>query len=375
MLGSTRWLGREAVCPKCGDRAVLAFPEEGRAPVAVQRAAPGAKASPMRWLLLLALLPLAVAPAIDLDIEERWRRTLDDNPKAKKVMERAEEWGGASEEDYEKALSRIPGRRIHGALLARGSGVHWLFLLLSAAAFAAAVRWLVPPGRASWRQLASVGAFTATAGVFLLVGLQAASGEGGILGLLIAVSYAMTSIPNLGFIPRLIGFTCGVGLLEELCKAAPLLWRFRGGAPLDVRGAAAWGLASGLGFGLIEGVIYSEMHYNGFASATLYVIRFVSCVALHGVWTGTVGILMWKRQDGLSGGFGGWAMSVLTVLAGPILLHALYDTLLTFDHPALALGVAVLSFAWFLGLYGRADAIEAGAVNPAGAAIRSETPN
>ena len=46
-----------------------------------------------------------------------------------------------------------------------------------------------------------------------------------------------------------------------------------------------------------EGIMYSSRYYNGFASPGIYFVRFISCVALHALWTGSVGISVHRRQE------------------------------------------------------------------------------
>ena len=62
------------------------------------------------------------------------------------------------------------------------------------------------------------------------------------------------------------------------------------------RGACLWGMASGVGFGLAEGVLYAGQSYNGVAPAGIYLVRFASCVALHAVWSGSVGITVFLSR-------------------------------------------------------------------------------
>ena len=61
----------------------------------------------------------------------------------------------------------------------------------------------------------------------------------------------------------------------------------------------------------------------------------MSCVALHAVWSGSVGL-------SLAAGRG----SVVRALAVPAVVHGLYDALLAYQHNAAALGAAGASFGW-----------------------------
>jgi RsiW-degrading membrane proteinase PrsW (M82 family) len=153
----------------------------------------------------------------------------------------------------------------------------------------------------------------------------------------------------------MLGFTIGVGLLEELCKALPLYWHFRKSASLDVRGAVVWGLASGIGFGVSEGISYAGSWYNGIQGGGIYVLRFSSCVALHAVWSATVAILIWRKQPSIHAmtHFFEWVPIVFTTLASSMLIHGFYDTCVKKEYGAAALASAVLSFALFFWLYDR----------------------
>ena len=57
------------------------------------------------------------------------------------------------------------------------------------------------------------------------------------------------------------------------------------------------GLASGVGFGVSEGITYCGDHYNGIHGIGIYVIRFLSCVSLHALWAGSVAILIYRNRD------------------------------------------------------------------------------
>jgi RsiW-degrading membrane proteinase PrsW (M82 family) len=102
------------------------------------------------------------------------------------------------------------------------------------------------------------------------------------------------------------------------------------------------------GFGVAEGVIYSVNYYHGIVGPGTYVVRFVSCVALHALWTGSVAIAVQQRQ-GLLQSAERWHDLVAPTLVYvwvPMVLHGLYDTLLKKDMNAVALLVALASFGY-----------------------------
>jgi RsiW-degrading membrane proteinase PrsW (M82 family) len=165
---------------------------------------------------------------------------------------------------------------------------------------------------------------------------------------LIGFSYRAAMDPENGFLLSFFGFTVGVGLCEELTKAMPILIRFRGEMTLDWRGACLWGMASGVGFGVAEGIIYSSDYYNGISGPGIYIVRFISCVGLHAIWSAAVGIMMWHNQEAINGDseWGDAIFGLLKILIIPIILHGLYDTLLKREINMAALVIAVMSFGW-----------------------------
>jgi RsiW-degrading membrane proteinase PrsW (M82 family) len=150
------------------------------------------------------------------------------------------------------------------------------------------------------------------------------------------------------FLISVFGYVLGVGLFEEGAKTLPLLWRYRHYGPARWRSACLWGLASGAGFGVAEGIFYAERLYNGLATADTYLVRFASCVVLHAIWSASVALSMTK----VPGAFVDTSDKLVTagvfirVLAVPAILHGLYDALLQYHYEAAALGAAVVSFGW-----------------------------
>ena len=150
---------------------------------------------------------------------------------------------------------------------------------------------------------------------------------------------------------RLPAFVFTVGLPEEACKALVILYLLRTGPKLlSLPTMVFYGLMSGLGFGIYEGMNYqmgqnfSVMNdasslENGMA--TYYfknMLRLTSLPFLHAMWT-AIGAYFWSlsflyrsRRRGL------WAAA----LGIPALLHGCYDTF-TDSSPWISFGVAFLS--------------------------------
>lgn len=318
-----------------------------------------------RWALGLALLPLFLSVFTKDNVNARFEKMVEENPKLQAQITQLEK-KDAKEEDI---FAIFPDNRITGAFVAHSSKIHWLFALLSAAAFWGFLLLVYPMGNASSRGLWAVGLFTGTVGILLLLGLQlaAAYSQGmwlrgrSILVLIfylikfIGFSYRCALDADNGFILSMLGFTFGVGFCEELCKLLPLIWHYKREAKLDLSGAVVWSLASGIGFGVSEGITYSSDYYNGIHTVEVYLVRFVSCVALHAIWNGFSAVLLWKWRSELDAidEWYGWFLPLLKIAGVSMVLHGFYDTALKKDHELLALLTAILSFAAFAWLYER----------------------
>jgi RsiW-degrading membrane proteinase PrsW (M82 family) len=302
------------------------------------------------WLLGLALIPLALSLFQPDDTSERVMRTI------KRVMEEdPESFGRIIQHDDGDTSGDIfkylPDDRFEGAYLPRHTYMHWLFGLGAAVAYWGIVLLLFPLGKATSRQLLYAGLFTGTGGVLLLLGFQYVAAyslslpAGGIYLILlqfIAFSYRCAMNPHAGVLISFLGFTCGVGLCEEFCKGMVLLFHFRHKATLDWRGACVWGLASGIGFGVSEGIMYCGSMYNGIFGPGIYLIRFISCVSLHAVWSAAVGLSAWRYRHALKTSW----RPVLKILWAPMVMHGLYDTLAKKNYPGGAVLCALAGFAW-----------------------------
>lgn len=299
------------------------------------------------WLLLLAMLPLAWAAlgphlVTRPTFEQRVEKTLDDNPAVRDAYDFNDDM---SLEQFEEMLDKLPGRRIQGALLARGSVWHWLMALASAFLFIAAVSRALPsddPPRA--KELWLTALFTGTLGVLVLIGLQI-SGQFCCLG----AFYLAADHPDAPFGPSLIGFVFGVGFCEEFVKCLPVLLKLYRRELLSWRAAAIIGMASGAGFGISEGVLYASRYYNGIEALDTYLVRFCSTVALHAVLSAACGVMIHRKQEHLMEDLNpfNWTMTLMAIIVMPILLHGLYNALAKHDFPAASLAVAIGSFVWF----------------------------
>ena len=312
------------------------------------------------WLLGLALIPLmisVVAPGIP--IQDRWADAFREHPE---ILAKIEHSGTLKE-----LLFALPEGRLPGAHLARNTVIHWVYALASSTIFLTLMIVLFPRSQVRLVNLVLLGLLTGTVGILLLLGFQFAAelsqgirlhGRSIVVLLflivqLIGFSYRCAMDGNTGFVLSFLGFTCGVGFCEELCKGIPVSIYLGSLRESNWRTACLIGLASGVGFGVSEGIMYSAEYYNGVAPGITYLVRFGSCVCLHAVWSSSAALLMNRNQDYLPFGavaeFGWDTMFwfVVYYLGIVMVLHGLYDTLLKQDLDLAALAVALSSFVWW----------------------------
>lgn len=317
--------------------------------------------------LLLAFIPLAYSVFVDEpDVQTRLRETLEQNPAAAKAIKALPD-----DAEIDDVLALLPDQRIIGAHLPRGSNMPWLYAATGLFGFFAIARAILPLGRTPANQLYVAAVSTATYGLVLLTVIQWVAEmsqhlhgfRGHVVVILVVLfvqaigfSYRAALDPSMGLLPSLFGFTFGVGLCEEFVKSIPVLFRVQSHPEDDWRDAAAWGFASGVGFGAAEGIMYAADYYNGLSGGTIYVVRFISCVALHAVWSAAVGIAIWRnrRWFDYSQTWWEWGLFFLKVVYVPMILHGLYDTLLKRDMHVTALICAGCSVAWLAAIWERA---------------------
>ncbi len=307
------------------------------------------------WIYLVALAPLALMILWPHEpTETRLMRTLQNHPEVASQLEA---------EDPTEFFELLPGHRIEGALLSRDSIVHWVFGAISAASYLGLLFAMFPGSQKRTVRLLLVGLFTATVGIMILLLFQilAATTQGALIGgrglgvliylifKLIGYSYRCAQDPSIGFWGSFFGFTIGVGFCEELCKALPVRHYLRNARKTGWRGACLTGLASGIGFGVSEGIMYSGGMYNGLSEGLIYLVRFVSCVSLHAMWSGSVALMMYRNQDFLdTDDWMEFLAGMAYYLSIAMVLHGLYDTLLKQDLDWVALLIGIGSYCWLL---------------------------
>lgn len=150
--------------------------------------------------------------------------------------------------------------------------------------------------------------------------------------------YSMTESQNL--LLRAFGMFFGVGINEELCKAAIIFWLVRRpGSILIPQTVVFYAMLSGLGFGIYEGVAYQQTVNREQGIDTAYflnIARLTSLPFLHAMWTGIAGYFISFSALVPAKKYGLWVLAILI----PASLHASYNT---FGWSILGLGTGLLS--------------------------------
>ncbi len=125
---------------------------------------------------------------------------------------------------------------------------------------------------------------------------------------------------------RALGMLLGVGIWEELCKAAVVFWvARRPGIILMPQTTVFYGMISGLGFGIYEGVDYQQNINREQGVDTAYflnIARLTSLPFLHAVWTGIAGYFIGFAALFAHKRYALWLYAILA----PACLHAFYNT-------------------------------------------------
>ena len=356
----------------------------------------GRKSFKVSFLLMLFLTSVPMLVILDKkdDWQQRFIETIKENQKKIRISQLPDNLSSLDEViDY--VIYQLPDHKIKGAALPRDTNAHFIIALVSG------ILWIIFLSAAfssssngeSRAILSSL--FTAILGILILLAIQFIALElykrglretlrlriFGIILYFIGFSYYGALDPESGFIKSFVGFTCGVGLCEELVKLIPVIWlmkrAFKKGETLHLSEILLVGLASGVGFGVAEGIMYSAQFYNGIYGWDVYWVRFVTCVALHSTWTGIAVIMLWphrnelfkveettknekakdekKKEDKEKGkSHISWeeqaveGIFMLAFFSGvAIILHGLYDTFLKKGEDFWALIVAITTFVVF----------------------------
>lgn len=318
------------------------------------------------WSLLLALIPLFFYLFVKNDdpVEARFQRTIANAPppaqqRIEKVLSDMDDGKAADD----ALFAELPDGRIEGAHLPRKTMIHYLYGLVAAGCYFVLGLFLLRSEDTHPWQLFLIGLFTGTFGiVFLLIAQFLAAATQGMIvfrgnvivmvifwvAWAIGFSYRAALDPNTGFVASFLGFTFGVGLCEEVCKALPILTYYRRPGEASWHKACTWGFSSGVGFGIAEAIMYSGNQYNGVSPLSVYLVRFVSCVTLHAIWAVSTALFIHKHPWIIQGAdeWHSYIPRVVAIVSIPMVLHGLYDTALKKDLNSVALVAALVSFAW-----------------------------
>ncbi len=204
---------------------------------------------------------------------------------------------------------------------------------------------LIKPSRSSWHRAITYSAFTAIIGIPILL----ASHE------LPVIRQAYSITDSGGFVARLFGYIFGVGLLEELCKALPLLIFGLGRKHIiHVRDGVFLGLMSGFGFAAVEGVQYTfeaTLRAHDYQTVSMvsgqfmqFIFRMMTGPLLHGAWAAIVG---WFIGISVMKYNKSWPVIVVGILYAAA-LHGIYDVFSGQLLGIIVAGITLLLFMYYL---------------------------
>jgi protease PrsW len=161
-----------------------------------------------------------------------------------------------------------------------------------------------------------------------------------------------------------------VGVPEELTKALALFALIRMMNLPPLRTFLLYGLISGLGFGIYEGISYQtgqNLNAAQQGDVGLYyienILRLTAAPFFHAIWTGIAAYFIWfgaqfpARRVGL----------YILAIGIPAILHGLYDGFMDLNMSAVTVAVAIFSTVVLCIYLGSADSVEKRLAEMAGA--------
>ncbi|MCP4007761.1 MAG: PrsW family intramembrane metalloprotease [bacterium] len=199
--------------------------------------------------------------------------------------------------------------------------VAFIFGIYFATIWGVVIYFFIRPERISVVDLVRVSFFTAFAGLFFVTLVSRLPGVSSI--------YATTQSATLA--GRVVGYVFGVGLVEELAKALPILWIFvRNREPGSAQEITFLGCVSGFAFGVSEAMAYSvgyaeNVGRGSFGFEDYIVVQFTRLITLpllHAMFSGIVAsfIALGVANPGSRRG-----LMLLGFAIGAV-LHGLYNT-------------------------------------------------
>jgi RsiW-degrading membrane proteinase PrsW (M82 family) len=299
-------------------------------------------------LIVLALVPVILRPEPEGRdrLRERVRETVEAAPLVTRIA--VARIAIDREATFGDVLLRLPDARLTGAHLSYQSREPWVYTALVAGAFGLALLVLFPlrRGEAPVLQLLTVMFLTGSVGVMLVLFTEVRAAL-----LLFAAALDLppwVQPPAHHFLLSFLCFVVVAALIEETGKLVPVYVQYTATGPLTWRATALWGLSAGAGFGAMEACVYAQSGYNGVSPVETYVVRFVSCVTLHAVWSAAAALTLCRQQRRVA-----WAanavvhIGLLFRFALPTTaLHAGFNFALIYAPSWVATAVALASFVW-----------------------------
>jgi RsiW-degrading membrane proteinase PrsW (M82 family) len=228
--------------------------------------------------------------------------------------------------------------------------IAFLFGIYFALMWAAVLYFMLTP-KLEFTRIAQVSLFTMVAGIALVLGLQQLP--------FVSSLYSATNSSSLA--ANLVGFVCGVGVLEETTKVLPIWWLYVYNRNEDSLSTIVFlGCISGFAFGVAEAADYSITYALGLESGSIgfssYLIaemtRLITLPLLHAVWTGIFGYFVALASANRHVGTG-LLLGGLLITAS---LHGLYDT---FSDSLIGVALALLSIVVFISYYRSGQTLQA----------------
>ena len=218
--------------------------------------------------------------------------------------------------------------------------VLWFFQLYFCLFWALYFYSIINPSKVTWWRGIHFAFFTVVTGIPTLLALYSVP----IIGDLYA------GIESDNFIVRFMGNILVVGVLEEFCKAFPLIWLgLRKNKLNGVREGIFLGLMSGLGFAAAEGVIYTFFASitavdSGVVGGQVLTLldRAITAPLQHGAWAGVAGWFI-----GVASLRNGKKWPVVAVGIGLVaMLHGIYNL---FADGLIGIVIAAVGYLVFMG--------------------------
>lgn len=142
---------------------------------------------------------------------------------------------------------------------------------------------------------------------------------------------------NLPFLYQLFAMFSSVALCEEVLKLVPVVYVANSVGNCKRKDLLFIGAMSGLGFGIVEGVLYhSQVYQPQEMPLSIYLLRFFSVAMLHGCWTAISAACFYHfKENSDDKSFNApkdifeYTFLILCSVIASMALHSLYNVLIT----------------------------------------------